>query len=187
MFISYSQKDIVPYLKKNAEVYKCYEVLKQKYLNSVKSHKFIKDLRNFTNHFSTVSISSEISQNHNINDVRIDIFVKKSEILTWDGWSKDSKVFLEDESEKIYLFKILAAHYEEFIKFQDMTYLYLFLVDSTKISNYMHEISETYSKLSMYTDSNLPLTKGYIKYMEKIVQKAHRTTKALPQARADGS
>ena len=65
------------------------------------------------------------------------------------------------------------------MKFQEAIYLLLFIVNPSKVSVFQSEVIEAYNQAEGLSDKMLPLTKGYIKYLEIIIAKANRITGSL--------
>ena len=175
--VDYSRKTICKYLKENSVIFERYNSKKESYLKDNLYHKFIQDLRNYTSHNTFIKIGSEFSYNIEWTEPRKSIYIQKSEILLWDGWTAASKIFINSQEEKIRLNKVLKDHFFEFVQFQNWTYLQILLVDQIKNKRFIADIETIYEKATSAKMSHLLIfKKSYIRYINYVYLKAlHKT------------
>jgi hypothetical protein len=175
--VDYSRKTLCNYLKENSSIFEKYNSKKESYLNDNLYHKFIQDLRNYTSHNTFIKIGSEFSYNIEWTEPRKSIYVQKSEILLWDGWTAPSKSFINVQEEKIRLNEILKKHFFGFLQFQNWTYLQILLVDEIKSRRFITDTETIYDKAMSAKMSHLLIyKKSYIRYINFVFQKALHTT-----------
>lgn len=116
--IDYSRKTIRKYFQQNEEVITRFNQAKDSFLADRNFHKVIQDLRNYTSHNTFIKTGSEFSYNIEWTESRKSIYVTKSEMLEWDGWSQYPRAFIKSQDGKIRLNEILATHYNSFTDFQ---------------------------------------------------------------------
>lgn len=170
--IDYSRKNIVPYLKRNPDIYKLYCLSKSKFEEKADCHKFLIDLRNFTTHNTSLIISSVYSRNTSWKNDRKGIFINKEDILHWKEWKAESLDYLGQQSDKIFIMEIIEFHFEKFIELQNFGYLCIFLVDQSKLLEYQREITSFYEVSLSFQKVNLLYSDGYIKYISKMINLA---------------
>ncbi|MER3127547.1 hypothetical protein ABQG68_19830, partial [Bacillus pumilus] len=147
------------YLKENEFIFEKYKSKKESYLNDNGYHKFMQDLRNYTSHNTFIKIGSELSYNIEWTEPKKSIYIQKSEILLWDGWSAPSKSFINAQEDKIRLNKILKEHFFGFLQFQNWTYLQILLVDEIKSRRFITDTETIYNKAKSAKMSHLLIFK----------------------------
>jgi hypothetical protein len=174
--VDYSRKTLSNYLKENSFIFEKYNSKKEIYLKDNFHHKFVQDLRNYTSHNTFIKIGSEFSYNIEWTEPKKSIYVQKSEILEWDGWTAPSKSFINVQEEKIRLNKILKEHYLAFLQFQNWTYLQILLVNEIRSRKFITDTETIYNKAMAVKMSDLLIfKKSYIRYIKFVFQKALHT------------
>lgn len=179
--VEYSRKHVIPLLKKNSDTYSRHLYLLNQFNQNYPCHKFIQDLRNYAFHNSPLNIFSEYTISIQNQGPRKDIYLQQNELQQWQGWTKESKKFLNDQPPKIYLMKILKDHFNGFISLQDNSYLHLFLVDKDRTIMFRNDMVTILKKGYDNNFYGLPFDECYIRYIDALISKAQRTTFALPK------
>jgi hypothetical protein len=175
--VDYSRKTLCNYIKENSSIFEKFNLKKESYLKDNPCHKFIQELRNYTSHNTFINIGSEFSYNIEWTEPRKSIYVQKSEILLWDGWTASSKSFINSQEEKIRLNEILRGHFVRFLQFQNWTYLQILLVDEIRSRKFITETETIYGKaMAAKTSHLLIFKKSYIRYINFVLKKALYTT-----------
>ncbi len=159
--VDYSRKSVIPYLKKNEEIFQQYQLMLKEYHSNARYHKFIQDLRNYTSHNTYIKIGSEFSYNIEWEKPRKSVFTTRDELLKWDGWCKESKNLIESFEDKIRLNEILKSHYNEFMMFQNWIFLKIFKVDVENSVRSINELGVITSKVKQLNQKNLFAFSGY--------------------------
>jgi hypothetical protein len=163
-------------LETNREIFERYTLQKGAYLKDNNYHSFLQNLRNYSSHNSYIKIGSEFSYNIEWPEPRKSIYVNKTEILKWDGWSKQSKLFIQPQEEKIRLNEILRTHFGDFILFQNWIYLQIFLVDKKQTESFLFELNTIYEKASQVNMKYYLVFKtSYLRYIAYVYGKALST------------
>ncbi|MCU7550125.1 hypothetical protein OCK74_13460 [Chitinophagaceae bacterium LB-8] len=159
------------YLKKNHQVF---DFIKAN--NPFKehlAHRFIQDLRNFAIHNKPIPIGSELVMKIEWDTPRRNIYVEKSNLLKWSSWSVLASKFIEKQDEKIYLFDILKAHFEEFIKYQVKIFRLLLKVSPSKTAEFKKDIETIYAQANLINKTGaLPFNSAFVRYINYQIVKS---------------
>lgn len=182
--VDYSRNNIEKFIAKNQIILNEFNKKKNIQFSENPIHRFIQDLRNYTSHNTFIKIGSERSLNIEWDEPRRNVFVRKNE-LEWKQWNSFSKLFLNSQTDKIYLIDILKQHYEHFSSFQNWTYLMLFETDKTITTTFINEINQIFQDAkNVKMLHTLPFRQSYLKYILSLTYKAKTLYRGFENSKA---
>lgn len=172
VIVDYSRNSIKEYLEEDKIVIAEYNNEKEFFLKDI-NHQFIQGLRNYTNHNTFIKIGSEISYSIEWTGPRKGIYVKKEELLKWNGWHSLAKNFIKSQGDKIRLNEILETHYNEFSSFQNRVYLKILMVNKERTLKLLVD-TEAINNWAESTNNSqrIIFNNAYIRYLKYIYRKA---------------
>lgn len=140
-----------------------------------KYHIFIKDLRNYSAHFTYLKIGSEIDYSgHSVKPTK-SIIIYKNDLLMDASLSNKTKDIISEMPDKIRLNDILFDHYNAFVEFQNYTFLQIFLIDIKRTENFIAKMNEYYLNVeSINSTGQLFFDKSFLSYLDYVYMKAKK-------------
>ncbi|MEN9325941.1 MAG: hypothetical protein RI943_352 [Bacteroidota bacterium] len=171
--IDYSRAELFCKINQNKEVKKKYDDLFKSYNILNPSHQFIIDLRNYSCHRSIIKLGTELKYNIEWTEPQKSVYILKSNLLEWNGWNSNSKIFIDHYYDRIPLNEILNTFHANYEAFQKQIFLLIMLVNQDYINELLFKIKILYSNaISVNMTHALPYSNAYIKYIEKCFLKA---------------
>ena len=79
---------------------------------------FIKDLRQYAQHYQVPSLSSSLRYERGKPDFEVSMNMDKNDLLEFSGWKANSKTFLADSDDKIDVLKLFQEYHTHIMSFQ---------------------------------------------------------------------
>ena len=135
-------------------------------------HNFIIKLRNYVSHDSYLKITSLRSFTIEKPEGIRTIYISKSQFLGSDmDLNNKGKVFLQAQSDKVYLVDALSEHYIEFVKFQNFEYKIIVEANKNLVERLLVKLDFFYNEaVRLNLKHILPFDKIYLRYLNHIVR-----------------